>query len=336
MNTSIDTFNNEKIPNVPINNLNNDDFIDVFFDDFNNNVLTEKNLSSPVLTTEEKPIENPINGGMIDTKSDENLAEKIKKINNDFDKQIASPIIDETTIIPKEEPSNNVINNFDEFISNLSKNVNGANKYITQVLTDKQKVADKEKEIVELKQKTDEQQLELFSLKRKLEEQEKDLREYMAEQNKVLENKRKQADDYFQAEKLRLESEIAQFKVEADTTRSELILMEENLKMKQKQFEKEKEQFEKRTKTENEIIEANNKKLENERKQFEKEKALALESIANSDKEIKIKQEEFEQYKIFEERKLDLESQNLAKSCARFKQIISQLNSGFSQLQTKE
>ena len=176
----------------------------------------------------------------------------------------------------------------------------------------------------------------MISLKEKLEKQEHEFRQYLQEQNMALETNRKQADDYIQGEKLRLESEIAQFKSEADSTRSELILLEENLRIKQQQLNSEKEQFEKHVKTETEIITSGHNKLENERKEFEKEKTLTQESLENASKELKIKQAEFKQYKEFEERKLELESQNLAKSCARFKQIVSQLNSGFSQLQPKE
>lgn len=322
----------EETPNVSMNNELNDiasnDFVDVFFDEPQEPIkplATDENIVKPViidsLPDDEASafIEMPIEGGMTEENIEiENNDETLKQT-SDLNDQIGAPIVepgDAKVTTPDEVIS------FDEFISTLSENVVGANRYISGVLEDKRALETKERE--------------LLSLKEKLEAQEEDFREYLADQNKILETSRKQVDDYIQGEKLRLESEIAQFKTEADATRSELLLLEENLGMKQQQLDSEKEQFEKHVKTENEIVAAGHKKLENDRKQFEKEKALTQESLENATKDLKIKHEEFRQYKEFEERKLELESQNLAKSCARFKQIVSQLNSGFSQLQSKE
>lgn len=328
MNNTLNTLNTEDTSTVSMNtntdNTTDTDFVDVFFDE---PVATEENIVKPV-TIDSLPdedsifIETPIEGGMTEETLETNLNQ-----NENFDyqeekvaDQIGAPIVE-----PQESlitTNKNEVVSFDEFINNLSENVVGANKYISEVLDDKRILKAKEKE--------------LLALKEKLESQEQDFREYLADQNKILETSRKQLDDYIQGEKLRLESEIAQFKTEADATRSELVLLEENIRMKQQQLDSEKEQFEKHVKTESEIISDGHKKLDNDRKQFEKDKKLSQESIENANKELKMKQEEFNQYREFEERKLELESQNLAKSCARFKQIVSQLNSGFSQLQPKE
>ena len=315
-----DTINTAEIPNISMNNVPKDDFVDVFFDE-PLDTLTEENIIKPVnlpeFLEEETPIETPINGGMNDVFDFESNLKELQPTK--VEGEIGSSIVEEKQ--PTTVDSNEVVN-FDAFINNLSENVIGANKYISEVMESKRMMAAKERE--------------LLNLKEKLNNQEQEFRDYLIEQQKVLDDSRKQVDDYMQGEKLRLESEIAQFKTEADTTRSELLLLEENLKMKQQQFEKEKEQFDNHVKTENEIIAAEYKKLEDSKEQFEKEKALAHETLDNANKDLENKKEEFKQYKEFEERKLELESQNLAKSCARFKQIVSQLNSGFSQLQTKE
>lgn len=318
-----DTFNATELPNISMNNMPKDDFVDIFFDE-PTDTLTEKDIIKPVeavnlpeFSEEETPIETPIKGGMTDTFEFENELKEQKALETEG--EIGSSIIENNSTSAVSE---NEIVNFDDFINNLSENVVGANKYIAEVM--------------ENKRMTDAKERELMNLKEKLNNQEQEFREYLAEQQTVLDTNRKQIDDYMQGEKLRLESEIAQFKNEADTTRAELVLLEENLKMKQQQFEKEKLQFDNHVKTENEIIASGYKKLENSKNQFEKEKTLANEALDNATKELENKQEEFKQYKEFEERKLELESQNLAKACARFKQIVSQLNSGFSQLQDKE
>lgn len=315
-----DTINTTEIPNISMNNVPKDDFVDVFFDE-PLDTLTEENIIKPVnlpeFLEEETPIETPINGGMNDVFDFESNLKELQPTK--VEGEIGSSIVEEKQ--PTTVDSNEVVN-FDAFINNLSENVIGANKYISEVMESKRMMAAKERE--------------LLNLKEKLNNQEQEFRDYLIEQQKVLDDSRKQVDDYMQGERLRLDSEIAQFKTEADTTRSELLLLEENLKMKQQQFEKEKEQFDNHVKTENEIIAAEYKKLEDSKEQFEKEKALAHETLDNANKDLENKKEEFKQYKEFEERKLELESQNLAKSCARFKQIVSQLNSGFSQLQTKE
>ncbi|MEG0026302.1 MAG: hypothetical protein RR847_03825 [Bacilli bacterium] len=332
MNTNLETLTSEE-NKVPVNTISDDAFVDVFFDeeyDENNAPVEElndiKNIIKPAdikqIHDEGNPfIETPIVGGMVDEvigePSNQETVEDIKATD-----EIGAPIVETIKENKKNKQINEEVVSFDEFFSNLSENVVGANKYISEVM--------------DVKRVTDVKQSELKALKEKLENQEKDFRNFLDKQNKILETSKKQLDDYIQSEKLRLESEIAQFKTETDAVRSELMLSEENLKMKQHQLDNEKEQFEKHVKTESEIIADGHNKLNSEKEQFSKEKLLTQESFNNANKEIKIKQDEFKQYKEFEERKLDLESQNLAKSCARFKQIVSQLNSGFSQLKPTE
>ena len=47
-------------------------------------------------------------------------------------------------------------------------------------------------------------------------------------------------------------------------------------------------------------------------------------------------QPKFEKYKEVEKQKLELESKNLSQSCARFKELVSQFNSGFNKLPDSE
>ena len=45
-----------------------------------------------------------------------------------------------------------------------------------------------------------------------------------------------------------------------------------------------------------------------------------------------MQQEQFTRYKELEQKKMDLEEKNLSQSCARFKELVSQFNSGFDQI----
>ena len=57
-----------------------------------------------------------------------------------------------------------------------------------------------------------------------------------------------------------------------------------------------------------------------------------VERIKNAHKELELKKEQFLKAKELEEKKLELESKNLSQSCAKFKELVSQFNSGFQQL----
>ena len=72
--------------------------------------------------------------------------------------------------------------------------------------------------------------------------------------------------------------------------------------------------------------------LQNEKDQFEKSKNIDLEKIKNAQLEIVSQREQFEKFKNIEEKKLELESKNLSQSVARFRELVSQFNSGFQQL----
>ena len=83
---------------------------------------------------------------------------------------------------------------------------------------------------------------------------------------------------------------------------------------------------------EEEKIKEANSKLNTEKDQFDKEKQNALEKIETGKKELEVEKDQFERYKELEEKKLEHESKNLSQSCARFKELVAQFNSGFQKL----
>ena len=71
-------------------------------------------------------------------------------------------------------------------------------------------------------------------------------------------------------------------------------------------------------------------------KAFEDEKQIEYKSIAHQKDTLEKEKEKFEKYKDNEQKKLEQESKNLSQSCARFKELVTQFNSGFGQLPGKE
>ena len=62
---------------------------------------------------------------------------------------------------------------------------------------------------------------------------------------------------------------------------------------------------------------------------FEKESANTKQRLELANSELEEAKQQFEKYKDVEKQKLELESKNLSQSCARFKELVSQFNSGF-------
>ena len=73
-----------------------------------------------------------------------------------------------------------------------------------------------------------------------------------------------------------------------------------------------------------------------DREALDKDIANANERIRLANEELEQAKAEFEKYKEVEKQKLELESKNLSQSCARFKDLVTQFNSGFNQLPGKE
>ena len=87
---------------------------------------------------------------------------------------------------------------------------------------------------------------------------------------------------------------------------------------------------------ENQKIKAEQDKLASDRESFNKERETSLKIIANGNEELEVTRESFEKYKANEESKLEQESKILSESCARFKELVSQFNSGFVGFPGKE
>ena len=109
-------------------------------------------------------------------------------------------------------------------------------------------------------------------------------------------------------------------------------LEEEKIRNDRNKLQAEIEQFEKYKELEEEKIKEANSKLDTEKDQFDKEKQNALEKIETGKKELEVEKDQFERYKELEEKKLEHESKNLSQSCARFKELVAQFNSGFQKL----
>ena len=161
MNNNVEVLNTEETPTVPmnteINKVANDDFVDVFFDEPQQTVATDKNIVKPMTVDslpddEQSPfIEAPIEGGMSEENMQDNnsLQTTIKEETNKdkLNDQIGAPIVEPEENIAKIANKDEVVS-FDEFINNLSENVVGANKYISEVLEDKRILKAKEKELM--------------------------------------------------------------------------------------------------------------------------------------------------------------------------------------------
>ena len=94
----------------------------------------------------------------------------------------------------------------------------------------------------------------------------------------------------------------------------------------------EKAEFEKYKDLENTKIEADKNKNKLDREAFEKQSQNTAERLRLANEELEDAKLQFEKYKDVEKQKLELESQNLSQSCARFKELVSQFNSGFKDL----
>lgn len=239
---------------------------------------------------------------------------------------------------------------FDALFDSLYNDVAGANNFISTLIEQKKNVTDN---AANLKEEKD-----------KLAKDREEFERFVQSQRESIELEKAQCNEYIRTQKLRLQTEESQFNADAEATRAELSLADASIKAASEKLESEKAQFrvykeleEKKQQTEREKIEKDRNKLEadieqfqkekevilnklntedqelkKEREQFEKSKEIDLEKIKNAQLEIMSQREQFEKFKELEEKKLELESKNLSQSCARFKELVSQFNSGFQQL----
>ncbi len=208
--------------------------------------------------------------------------------------------------------------NFDALFDSLYNDVAGANSLITELIERKKSINNNESLLSELKEKMDQEK--------------SDFNKYVDEQKKSLQLEKNQIDDYVRTQRNRIQNEEEKFNADMDATRTEISLAKQSLDAEKERFTLEKEQFEKYKQLEEEKLKNERIKFDQGKEQFEKEKAVAEESIRTSQRELEMQQTQFEKYKELEEQKLELGNRNLSQSCARFKELVSQFNSGFSQL----
>lgn len=259
------------------------------------------------------------------------------------------PVMDDTSI-SNTFPTSSTNSDFDTLFDSLYNDVAGANKFISNLIEQKKNVNDNAATLQEDREK--------------LEKEKEEFERFMETQRQSLELEKAQCDEYIRTQKARLRNEESQFNADVEATRAELALTDASIKAGSEKLESEKAQFrvykeleEKKQQSEKEKIEKDRRKLEadieqfnkeqdvalaklktgeqelqNEKEQFEKSKSIDLEKIKNAQLEIMSQREQFEKFKELEEKKLELESKNLSQSCARFKELVSQFNSGFQQL----
>lgn len=212
----------------------------------------------------------------------------------------------------------NGTSNFDALFDSLYSDVAGANNLITELIERKKSINNNENLLSELKDK--------------MEQEKNDFNKYVEEQKKALQLEKTQINEYVKNQRIRIQSEEEKFNADCDATRTELSLAKQSLEAEKERFSLEKEQFEKYKKLEEEKLKNETIKLDQGKEQFEKEKNVSEESIKAAQKELETQQAQFEKYKELEEKKIELGNHNLSQSVARFKELVSQFNSGFSQL----
>ncbi len=214
-----------------------------------------------------------------------------------------------------------VLSNFDVLFDSLYSDVAGANNFISNLIEQKKTVNINE--------------AELNDMKNKLEKERQEFEKFMESQKNSLELEKKEVNEYVKNQRIRIQNEEDKFNADCDAVRAEIALEEQKLKIANEKFDTEKEQFEQYRVLEEEKIKSDRVKFDTEKEQFAKEKAIAEEKIRNGQKELQTQKEQFAKSKELEEKKLELESKNLSQSCARFKELVAQFNSGFQQLPGK-
>lgn len=258
--------------------------------------------------------------------------------------------------------------NFDAVFNSLSSDVTGANDFIASLLEQSKNVNVNEAKLIEQQEKHEREKEEFAKYveaqKEAIELEKAQCKEYvrtqklrlaneesqfnseveatraelaLAEQtlkinNEKLADEKQQFSAYKELEEEKLKSDKNRLESERSAFLAEKSITEEKLKSDRLKLETEKEQFIKEKGINEDKLAADRRTLENEKSQFDKEKALEADKLKNAHLELKKQEEQFAKYKELEEKKLELESKNLSQSCARFKELVSQFNSGFQQL----
>lgn len=337
-NENLEVLEMDKNPNYMFNtqnNVSNDDMNDDFFDDdlvdldFNG---LDTDTNNNYNTSFSVPNVVPINNTQANASSND-MAPIIKNV---------EPVVEEKTPtldVRKEENTANVepstkvevktenkgdidnsyvLSNFDVLFDSLYNDVVGANNLISDLIEKKSSLNRSEKILDDFKEK--------------FEKEKEDFRKFVEEQKKTIDADKKQALDAIEDKKKYLRSEEAKFNEDCESKKKELSLMEQSLNLEKEKFETEKNNLNSANKIELDKISAEREKLEREKEEFERYRKLCEDANQNTKRELQLQQEQFAKYKELEQKKLDLEEKNLSQSCARFKELVSQFNSGFEQL----
>ncbi len=211
-----------------------------------------------------------------------------------------------------------VLSNFDVLFDSLYSDVVGANNFITDLM-EKKSTLNKDEQL-------------LTDFKEKFEKEKEEFRNFVEVQKRAIENEKNQASVFIESKRARLHGEETKFHEDVEAKQKEFALLEESLKLEREKFESEKANFEEQKGIDLRQIETEREKLRRDIEQFEVDKKLAEENLNASKKDLQVQQEQFARYKELEHKKMDLEEKNLSQSCARFKELVSQFNSGFEQL----
>ena len=285
------------VPNIELPNINNRVNNSINMIDTNSDIPTINN-SNEIIDIVKKPVENQYDFKL----TDKDLRSIAKEAEED------TGTLDDSY----------VLSNFDVLFDSLYSDVEGANNFISDLIEQKKNVNVNEANLNELQLKLDKERQEFAK--------------YIEAQKQNIEIEKAQCNEYIKNQHVRLQNEEDQFNTECEATRSKLKLEEEKLAIANEKFETEKEQFAKSRQIEEEKLRKDIQKFETEKEQFQKEKEISLEKIKQGQKELQTQKEQFAKSKELEEKKLELESKNLSQSCARFKELVSQFNSGFQQL----
>lgn len=314
---------------------NNEDLSQINFDnvvdgaptetkeEIKNNIVNEETVFNDVeedtaVATDD--VKEPVDDLFLDTEVEDNLIdeEKEEPVINNLSSAEMDQMIEEDN---KEEGSlddSYVLSNFDVLFDSLYNDVNGANNFIS--------------DLIEQKKNVNLNEASLKDENEKLLKEKEDFAKYMKAQKDAIEEEKRQCSEFVKTQKERIQNEEDQFNKDMATAKTERKLAEESLKIEQEKLKTEKEQFADYKKIEEQKLETQKEKLDTEKEQFEKEKSIELEKLENARKELETQKEQFAKTKELEEKKLELESQNLSQSCAKFKELVSQFNSGFQQL----
>ena len=322
---NMDNFTDDSTKNI--SQINFDNIVDGVPSEGNaekKDIVTEETVFSDV-DEKESNVEdlslNDVTDDLFIDKDEENKVDDTKEgttfnslSSDDMDKMIEEDEKEEHSL-----DDSYVLSNFDVLFDSLYNDVNGANNFISDLIEQKKNV-----------------NLNEASLKddaAKLLKEKEEFEKYMKVQKESIEEEKRQCQEYIKAQKERMQNEEDQFNKDMATAKTERKLAEETLKIEEQKLQTAKEQFEDYKKIEQQKLESQKQKLDSEKEQFEKEKAIELEKIKSDKKELETQKDQFAKTKELEEKKLELESKNLSQSCAKFKELVSQFNSGFQQLQ---